>query len=117
MISGTLTSQLAIYCEAAFERTRVTSNCHHQLYVCAIVDARDHGRWNRDLEHDAEIESVLRSEQLAKIKENIAAAKRRRDTIRGLTPEQRKAAEEAARKAFEEAIKKAIGKKKAPKSK
>ncbi len=73
----------------------------------------------RDLEktRNAAIESVLRSEQLEKVKEYIAAAKRRRDTLKGLTPEQRKAAEEAARKAFEEAIKKAKGKAKDPKPK
>ena len=73
----------------------------------------------RELEkkRDAEIESVLRSEQLEKVKEYIAAAKRRRELIKSLTPEQRKAADEAAKKAFEEAIKKAKGKTKDPKPK
>ena len=73
----------------------------------------------RDLEktRNAAIEAVLRSEQLEKVKEFIAAAKRRRDILRSLTPEQRKAADEAAKKAFDEVINKVKGKTKVPKSK
>lgn len=54
-----------------------------------------------------EIEAVLTAEQLATIKKKIDESRDARALTRDLTPEQRRAAQEAARRAFLEAVKKA----------
>ena len=60
-----------------------------------------------EMKQQEEIEAVLSPEQRDKLKKAMEKARERRGLIRDLTPEQRRAADEAAQKAFLEAVRKA----------
>jgi hypothetical protein len=55
----------------------------------------------------AEVEALLTADQLDQVQKRRDEARKERDITRNLTPEQRRAAQEAARKAFLEAARKA----------